>query len=80
MLSIVNEIEDYLETLGNRKLKVAIMGCAVNGPGKHPKLILGLQAAETELCFLKKERLSAASNKKNIITELKKEIEAMISE
>lgn len=31
---IVNEVERKLELLGDRKLKLAVMGCVVNGPGE----------------------------------------------
>lgn len=31
---IVNEVERKLDLLGNRKLKLAVMGCVVNGPGE----------------------------------------------
>ncbi|HHX79449.1 MAG TPA: flavodoxin-dependent (E)-4-hydroxy-3-methylbut-2-enyl-diphosphate synthase [Acholeplasmataceae bacterium] len=80
MLSIVNEIEDYLETLGNRKLKVAIMGCAVNGPGEASEADIGIAGGRNGALLFKKGKIIRRLEQENIITELKKEIEAMISE
>lgn len=80
MLNIVNEIEDYLETLGNRNLKVAIMGCAVNGPGEASEADIGIAGGRNGALLFKKGKIIRRIEQENIISELKKEIEAMINE
>lgn len=78
MLPIVEEIEDYLETLGNRKLKVAIMGCAVNGPGEAAEADIGIAGGRNGALLFKKGKIIRRIEEKDITTELKKEIAAMI--
>ncbi|HEY8395411.1 MAG TPA: flavodoxin-dependent (E)-4-hydroxy-3-methylbut-2-enyl-diphosphate synthase [Bacilli bacterium] len=80
MLPIVAEIEDYLETLGNRKLKVAIMGCAVNGPGEASEADIGIAGGRNGALLIKKGKVIRRIEQENIVLELKKEIEAMIAE
>lgn len=80
MLPIVAEIEDYLETLGNRKLKVAIMGCAVNGPGEASEADIGIAGGRNGALLIKKGKVIRRIEQENIVSELKKEIEAMIAE
>lgn len=43
LISIANEVEEYISTL-QVPIKVAVLGCAVNGPGKLVKLISVLPA------------------------------------
>ena len=78
MLPIVEEIEDYLETLGNRKLKVAIMGCAVNGPGEAAEADISIAGGRNGALLFKKGKIIRRIEEKDITTELKKEIAAMI--
>lgn len=80
MLPIVAEIEDYLETLGNKKLKVAIMGCAVNGPGEASEADIGIAGGRNGALLIKKGKVIRRIEQENIVLELKKEIEAMIAE
>jgi (E)-4-hydroxy-3-methylbut-2-enyl-diphosphate synthase len=80
MLKIVTEIEDYLETLGNRKLKIAIMGCAVNGPGEASEADIGIAGGRNGALLFKKGKIIRRIEQDQIISELKKEITALINE
>ncbi len=80
MLKIVTEIEDYLETLGNRKLKIAIMGCAVNGPGEASEADIGIAGGRNGALLFKKGKIIRRIEQDEIISELKKEITALINE
>ncbi|MDD3999917.1 MAG: flavodoxin-dependent (E)-4-hydroxy-3-methylbut-2-enyl-diphosphate synthase, partial [Bacilli bacterium] len=78
MFKIVNEIEDYLETLGNKKLKVAIMGCAVNGPGEAKEADIGIAGGKDGALLFKKGKIIRRVSEEDIIFELKNEIAALI--
>ena len=53
MEHIVNEIEPYLNSL-NKNIKVAIMGCAVNGPGEAKDADIGIAGGNKEALLFKK--------------------------
>ena len=41
MVKVANEVEERLGNL-NKNIKVAIMGCAVNGPGEARRADIGI--------------------------------------
>ena len=74
MLKIVNEIEDFLDTLGNVQIKVAIMGCAVNGPGEAKEADIGIAGGKNGALLIKKGEIIRRIDEENIVSELKNEI------
>jgi (E)-4-hydroxy-3-methylbut-2-enyl-diphosphate synthase len=74
MLDIVQEIEDFLEGLGNVKLKVAIMGCAVNGPQEAKEADIGIAGGKNGALLIKKGEIIGRIEEKDIIPRLKEEI------
>ena len=53
LISIANEVEEYISKL-NVPLKVAVLGCAVNGPGEAREADIGIAGARGEgLLFMK---------------------------
>ena len=78
MLSIVNEIEKFLETLGNVSLKVAVMGCIVNGPGEAKDADIGIAGGKDVVLLFKKGQIVRKIPAQIALSELKKEIIAMI--
>lgn len=77
MEPIVKEIEKYLNTL-NAPLKVAIMGCAVNGPGEAKEADIGIAGGEREALLFKKGVAIRKIPQDLIVSELIKEIELII--
>ena len=75
MIPIAKEIEDYLLTL-NKNIHVAIMGCAVNGPGEAREADLGIAGGMGEALLFKKGEIIRKIKEEDIISELKKEIDA----
>lgn len=76
---IVADVERKLaplqETLGNRKLKIAVMGCVVNGPGEATDADFGVACGEGKgLLFAKGEKLHVV-NEDEIADELIKLIQ-----
>ncbi|MCF7926072.1 MAG: flavodoxin-dependent (E)-4-hydroxy-3-methylbut-2-enyl-diphosphate synthase [Candidatus Izimaplasma sp.] len=47
MFKLVNQVEDYLETL-DTNITVAVMGCAVNGPGEARSADIGVAGGKKE--------------------------------
>ena len=78
MMEITKEIESFLNTLGNVKLTVAIMGCAVNGPAEAKDADIGIAGGKGEALLFKKGQAIRKIKEENIIKEFKEEINKMI--
>ncbi|HQB79668.1 MAG TPA: flavodoxin-dependent (E)-4-hydroxy-3-methylbut-2-enyl-diphosphate synthase, partial [Bacilli bacterium] len=78
MMEITKEIESFLNTLGNVKLTVAIMGCAVNGPAEAKDADIGIAGGKGEALLFKKGQAIRKIKAENIVKELKNEINKMI--
>lgn len=75
MLPIVKEMEDYLETV-NKDITVAIMGCAVNGPGEAKEADVGVAGGKNSAILIKHGEIIRSIPQDEIVETLKKEIEA----
>lgn len=74
MFPIVNEIETFLETLKDTNIKVAIMGCVVNGPGEASDADIGIAGGINEALLFKHGKVVRKVNQEDIIPVLKQEI------
>lgn len=74
MIPIAKEIEEYLNFV-NKKIHVAVMGCAVNGPGEAKEADLGVAGGNHEAILFKKGVVIRKIKEENILEELKKEID-----
>lgn len=74
MLGIVDEIEEFINSLGNVNIKVAVMGCAVNGPGEASDADVGIAGGKNTALLFKKGKVIRQVDEKDIVPELKKEI------
>lgn len=77
LIPIAKEIEDFLNTI-NANITVAIMGCAVNGPGEAKHADIGIAGGINEGLLIKKGEIIRKVKQENIVDELKKEILTMI--
>ena len=77
MIPIAKEIESFLLALES-DITVAIMGCAVNGPGEAREADIGIAGGNGEALLFKKGEIIRKIPENNIIEELKKEILEMI--
>lgn len=80
MLPILNEIDQFLENYPNENIKVAIMGCVVNGPGEAKDADIGIAGGIGEALLFKKGIIIKKIKEENIVSELKKEIINIINE
>lgn len=76
LIPIAKEIENYLYTI-NKDIHVAVMGCAVNGPGEASNADIGIAGGNGEALIFKKGKIIRKIKEDNIINELKKEIDNM---
>lgn len=73
MLPIVKEIKEFVQGL-NKDIKVAIMGCVVNGPGEAKHADIGIAGGINEAVLFKKGEIIKKIPQKDIINTLKEEI------
>ena len=73
MIPIAKEMEEFLQTLDS-DITVAIMGCAVNGPGEAREADIGIAGGKDEAVLFKKGKIIRKIKQENIVEELKKEI------
>ena len=76
IIKIVNEVEKSLGNI-NKNLKVAIMGCVVNGPGEAKDADIGIAGGDGCAVLFKKGEIIKKIPEKEIVTELLKEIDLM---
>ncbi|WCK52475.1 flavodoxin-dependent (E)-4-hydroxy-3-methylbut-2-enyl-diphosphate synthase [Aneurinibacillus sp. Ricciae_BoGa-3] len=76
LISIANEIEDYLTTV-KAPIKVAVLGCAVNGPGEAREADIGIAGARGEGLLFKHGEIARKIPEAELVTELKKEIDEL---
>ncbi len=77
LIPVAKEIEDFLNTI-NADITVAIMGCAVNGPGEAKHADIGIAGGVNEGLLIKKGEIIRKVKQSDMVAELKKEILAMI--
>lgn len=76
LIDIANSIEPLLEKM-DKNIKVAIMGCAVNGPGEAIDADIGIAGGVNEVLLFKKGRIIRKIPQENVVEELLKEISQM---
>lgn len=77
LIPIAKEIEKFLQTLDS-DITVAIMGCAVNGPGEAREADIGIAGGKNEGLLFKKGEIIRKIPQDEIVETLKKEILEMI--
>lgn len=75
MIPIAKSVEEYLDYV-HKDIHVAVMGCAVNGPGEAKEADLGIAGGNGEAILFKKGQIVRKIKEENILEELKKEIDA----
>lgn len=76
LIDIANKVEKRLQTL-NKTIKVAVMGCAVNGPGEAKEADIGIAGGNGEALLFKKGEIIRKIPQDRIIEELMAEVEKM---
>ena len=76
LIKIANEIESHLKNV-NKKIKVAVMGCVVNGPGEARDADIGIAGGKGECLIFKKGTPLRKVPETVAVAELIKEIEKL---
>ncbi|MFV0395163.1 MAG: flavodoxin-dependent (E)-4-hydroxy-3-methylbut-2-enyl-diphosphate synthase [Coprobacillaceae bacterium] len=77
LIPIAKEIEDFLSTI-SANITVAIMGCAVNGPGEAKHADIAIAGGVKEGVLIKKGKIIRKVKQEDMVKELKAEILEMI--
>lgn len=73
LIPIAKEIESFCNTIKSN-IKVAVMGCAVNGPGEAREADIGIAGGNNEWLLFKRGEVVRKIPAEDIIEEFKKEI------
>jgi (E)-4-hydroxy-3-methylbut-2-enyl-diphosphate synthase len=79
LISIANEVEDYISKI-KAPIKVAVLGCAVNGPGEAREADIGIAGARGEGLLFRKGEIVRKVPEDQLVDELKKEIDQIAEE
>lgn len=77
LIPIAKEVEDFLQNIES-DITVAVMGCAVNGPGEASQADIGIAGGIHEGILFKKGKIICKVPQDEIVNVLKKEILEMI--
>lgn len=81
LIKVAEEVEARVRSIAVKKpMKLAVMGCAVNGPGEAKEADLGIAGGQGEFLLFVKGNIVRKISQDNAIEELIKEIEAYQSE
>ncbi len=76
LINIAKEVEERLSNC-NKNIKVAVMGCVVNGPGEAREADIGIAGGKNEGLIFKKGKIIKKVKEDKLVEELLKEIENM---
>ncbi|MCD7808564.1 MAG: flavodoxin-dependent (E)-4-hydroxy-3-methylbut-2-enyl-diphosphate synthase [Erysipelotrichaceae bacterium] len=79
LIPVANEIEDFLNNI-HSDITVAIMGCAVNGPGEAKHADIGIAGGVKEGLLIKKGEIVRKVKQEDMVETLKQEILKMTKE
>jgi len=72
----MHEVEDFLKTV-HSDIKVAVMGCVVNGPGEARDADIGVAGGNKEAIMFRHGEIVRKIKQEEIMDTLKKEILAL---
>ena len=73
LIPIAKQVEEFLQTI-NSNITVAVMGCAVNGPGEAREADIGIAGGKEEGLLFKKGEIIKKVPQEKIVEVLKEEI------
>lgn len=79
LFSLANKVDEYLSTV-KEPIKVAVMGCVVNGPGEARDADIGLAAGKGKGIIFRKGEIIKRVAEEDMFDELKLEIDQLIRE
>lgn len=77
LIETAMQVKQYVKDV-KKPLKIAVMGCVVNGPGEAKDADLGLAGGNGKVVFFKKGEVYRTVDSENVFEEFKKEINLII--
>lgn len=74
IIGLAKQVEDTLVGI-NKPIKVAVMGCAVNGPGEAKEADIGIAGGDGVGLIIKRGEIVKKVPEDKILEELKREVE-----
>lgn len=79
LINIATQVEEKLKHI-KKPMKIAVMGCAVNGPGEAKEADIGLAGGKNKAVIFKKGQILKTVSERDAVSELLKEVEKMVEE
>lgn len=79
LIGLANKVENMVEDI-DMDVKVAVMGCVVNGPGEAREADLGIAGGIGEGLIIKKGEVIRKVPESELLSELRKELLALQAE
>ncbi|HBB61270.1 MAG TPA: 4-hydroxy-3-methylbut-2-en-1-yl diphosphate synthase [Lachnospiraceae bacterium] len=79
LISLANQVEDMVQDIP-LDIKVAVMGCVVNGPGEAREADIGIAGGKGEGLLIKNGEIVRKIPENRLLTALREELERMLSE
>jgi len=77
LIALANQVETMVAGYDDLNIKVAVMGCVVNGPGEAREADLGIAGGKGEGLIMKHGKVLRKVPESELLCELKKELDAM---
>ena len=78
-MQFARKVTDYVENC-SKPLKIAVMGCVVNGPGEAKECDLGIAGAEDYCVIFKNGEIMRRVEARNAEEEFLKEIDKILND
>ncbi len=83
LIGLAEKVEEMVRTIktpDNRSIRVAVMGCAVNGPGEAKEADIGIAGGKGEGLLIRKGEIVRKMPEGELLDALRKELEQMVRE
>ena len=77
LIGLANQVEEMVKDFDDMDLKVAVMGCAVNGPGEARNADIGIAGGIGEGLLIKKGQVIRKVPEKELLHTLRQELESL---
>ena len=77
LIGLANRVETMVTEFDHLNIKVAVMGCAVNGPGEAREADLGVAGGNGEGLLFKKGQIIRKMPEEELLGALREELEKM---
>ena len=76
LIGTAKQVSDYVKDI-SKPLKIAVMGCVVNGPGEAREADLGLAGGKGKVVFFKRGEVFSTVEEKDALQKFKEEIDKL---